>query len=150
MARRSAGHPGDNTKVYKSMSGYELLPQELLDRASLRGNEYAWRIAEIPNVISAARAANLLNVGGQLQFRLPDGATCECYWVEVDTFKTVPSDLNWESRVARSAATALANFENLQAKYDFIAEGKRDFGEHLVGINPEDAMWFVWYLEQRQ
>jgi len=52
-----------------------LLAVDLLARASLRGNEYAWPIADIPMVIDAARAANLVSIVGQLQFRLPDGGT---------------------------------------------------------------------------
>ena len=60
------------------MTSTELrLPHDLLQRASLRGSEYAWPIEDIPKVIEAARQANLASIGGQLQFRLPDGGTCE-------------------------------------------------------------------------
>ena len=86
------------------------LPKELLERASLRGKEYAWRIADIPEVIEAARRAGLVNVGGQLQFRFPDGKTRECYWVEVDTYRSVPQALLWDVRVAQTADVALADF----------------------------------------
>jgi len=128
------------------MTAYDLLPKELLDQASLRGSEYAWRVEDIPRVIHAARDANLLNIGGQLQFRLPDGGTCECYWIEVDTSKTVSDSEDWKTRVARSAEVALAGFDELRAKYDFVAEGKRAFDKHLANGDPKDVMWFVWYL----
>jgi hypothetical protein len=69
------------------------LPPDLLARASLSGNEYAWPVNEIPSVIEAARAANLVSIGGELQFRLPDGGVCECYWVYVYPDKSVDKAL---------------------------------------------------------
>ena len=84
------------------------LPPVLLGRASLVGNEYAWRVDDIPNVIEAARAANLVSIGGQLQFRLPDGGTCECYWVQVDTYQSVDRALPWKVRVERTAISFAA------------------------------------------
>ena len=132
------------------MSSTERLPAELLSRASLRGNEYAWPLADIPAVIEAARATNLLNVGGQLQFRLPDDGVCECYWVEVDTYLRVSKEQPWEARVETAAADALSAFNQLQNEYDFLAEGQKGFGTYLdalraVGRDPRDAMCFVWY-----
>jgi hypothetical protein len=128
----------------------EKLPAALLSRASLRGGEYAWPVAEIPAVIEAARAANLLNVGGQLQFRLPDDGVCECYWVEVDTYRTVAKEQPWGTRVEAAAADALFAFNQLPNEYDFLAEGQKGFAEHLAalkaaGRDPRDAMCFVWY-----
>jgi hypothetical protein len=69
------------------------LPADILQRASLRGGEYAWLIKDVPSVIAAAKRANLVNIGGQLQFRIPDEGTCECYWVNVDTYRSVSKDL---------------------------------------------------------
>jgi hypothetical protein len=128
-----------------------LLPREILDRATLRGKEYAWRLEDIPTVIKAARRAALVNIGGQLQFRFPDGGTCECYWVEVDTFKSVSKTLPWKERVARTADAALADFKQLPSKYDFLQEGWRGFGKHLQeivdqGRDPAEFMCFVWYV----
>jgi hypothetical protein len=82
------------------------LPDKILKLASLRGNEYAWPINDIPLAIEAACQANLISIGGQLQFRLPDDTTCECYWVEVDTYKSVPESLSWNERVAQTAVVA--------------------------------------------
>jgi hypothetical protein len=98
-------------------------------------------------VIDTARDANLLNIGGQLQFRLHDGGICECYWVEVNI--QAPINSNWETQVAHSAAVALTNFQKLREKYDFAGEGRSAFGPHLTGVNPEDVMWFVWYVEDQ-
>lgn len=130
------------------------LPPELLNRASLAGNEYAWRIEDIPAVIEAARRAGLINIGGQLQFRLPDGGTCECYAVEVDTYQSVSDELPWEERVTLTADAALRDFEMLKARCDLLAEGRRNFPSYFadlvkVGRDPADYVWFVWYLISR-
>lgn len=127
------------------------LPPEILQRASLAGNEYAWRIQDIPNVIEAARASNLISVGGQLQFRLPDGGTCECYWVEVTTSTSVAKALLWPERVRLTAEVALRDFKTLQEQLDFIAEGRVGFARYLdallaEGRDPADSMCFVWYV----
>jgi hypothetical protein len=129
------------------------LPKELLERASLRGNEYAWPVADIPRVIEAIREANLINLGGQLQFRFADGPTCECYWVEVDPCKMVPESLPWDERVSRTAAAALRDFAAISANYDFLEEGRRNFSRvfHEVEAqahDPREAMCFVWYAAE--
>lgn len=133
----------------------QLLPASLLERATLRGNEYAWPIADLPTVIEAARAANLINIGGQLQFRIPDGGTCECYWIEVDTYKDVSEDFAWSERVSLTATSAMRQFRDLSEKYDFIVEGRQAFAQHLLafealGGDLEDAQCFVWYVESEQ
>jgi hypothetical protein len=109
-------------------------------------------VEDIPEVIEAARAANLVNVGGQLQFRLPDGGTCECYWVEVDASKAIKDGLSWPERVTETAAIALSQLQKLRETYDFVAEGRSAFKDHLNefearGGNIDDALCFVWYLE---
>jgi hypothetical protein len=106
------------------------LPPEILERGSCAWGEYAWRIEDIPDVIEAARRSNLISIGGQLQFRLPDG-TAECYWVEVDTYKSVYEALPWEERVSRTAEVALRDFEVLRKGVDFIAEGRVAFAPSL-------------------
>lgn len=127
------------------------LPSEILQRALRAGNEYAWRIHDIPHVIEAARLSNLVSIGGQLQFRLPDGATCECYWIEVDTNKSVDKALPWQERVTRTAEVALRDFQALQTRFDFISEGRVGFAPYLdalvaEGRDPADSMSFVWYV----
>ena len=67
-----------------------LLPADILARATLSGNEYAWRLEDIPAVIDSARAAGLVSLGGQLQFRLAGPGTLECYWVDVSTEAAAP------------------------------------------------------------
>jgi hypothetical protein len=137
----------------ESMTPIELLlPVDLVQRASLRGNEYAWTIDDIPKVIEAARQANLASIGGQLQFRLPDGGTCECYWVQVDTYKSVSTSLPWQEQVDQTAIVALADFSRLLLDFDFVAEGRGAFAEHFnrfvaEGGDPVQTMYFAWYLD---
>ena len=129
------------------------LPMELLSRASLSSNEYAWPLSDIPDVIESARQKGLLNVGGQLQFRLPDGGTCECHWVEVDTYKSVPNTLPWLARVDEAARDAAISFSRLKDKFDFVAEGRRGFSESLESLSTPEldkAMCFVWYVSDEQ
>ena len=126
------------------------LSAELLKKASLRGKEYAWPVYDIPVVIEAGRIAELLNIGGQLQFRLADGGVCECYWVDVDTYKTVSKDLPWGERVNLAAHTALKDFQTLKNTKDFIKEGKHGFPKYLDDRNAEQAMCFVWYLSTEE
>ncbi len=93
----------------------------------------------------------LISVGGQLQFRLPDGGTCECYWVDVDTYKSFDKALPWSERVNRTAEVGLRDFEALQERFDFVAEGRVGFASYLDalvahGRDPADSMCFVWYV----
>lgn len=131
------------------------LPADIMARATRRGNEYAWSVDDIPAVIDAVKASNLLNVGGQLQFRIPMGGTCECYWVEVDTSKEVSHDLPWNERVTATAVAANSQFHDLCIRYDFIAEGRAVFGKQLKsfeakGGDVREALCFVWYVEGKQ
>ena len=126
-------------------------PKHLLDRATSRGSELAWRLDDIPSVIEAVRAAGHINNGGQLQFRLKDGGTCECYEVEVDTRKTLEK-LDRSERVSASAIEALRQFERLPNEFDFIIQGRAAFGKFFdeLGLTESDireAMCFVWYAE---
>ena len=128
------------------------LPVSLLEKASLRGNEYAWPVSEIPAVIEAARQRGLVNIGGQLQFRFPEG-TCECYWIEVDTYKELGhEEMTWPERVELSAAKGLSAFERISARQDLVDEGREAFSKAFAdfeasGGKPADAMCFVWYIK---
>ena len=130
----------------------QLLPADILVRATLVGNEYSWAVDDVPKVIEAARLANLASIGGQLQFRLPDGEICECYWVQVDTFQSVPAELSWSERVSRTAEAATSQFQFLREKYDFISEGRSGFARYLDAFETDGGdlnkiMCFVWYVE---
>ncbi|WP_210171107.1 hypothetical protein [Rhizobium sp. Root483D2] len=127
------------------------LPKETLRLSTKRGNEYAWRVHDIPHVIDAAQKADLVNIGGQLQFWLPDGGICECYWIEVDTSAALSKPSSWQEKVVLSASIALDQFSALLSDYDFAAEGVRAFPTHLATLSGqrrelESLMHFAWYL----
>src|SRR4029077_14706866 len=88
---------------------------------------------------------------GPAPIRLPDGGTCECYWVEVDTHRSVSKELPWAERVIQTADVALADFTLLTSEYNFLEEGRRGFSTHLQDVeerggNPAELMCFVWYV----
>jgi len=128
----------------------KLLPTSLMARATLRANEYGWAVADIPAVIDAVAAADLVSIGGQLQLRIPDGGTCECYWIEVDT-TDVGKGLPWSERVAATANAADVQFQNLCRDYDFLSEVRSAFPEHVrrfeeAGGDVSAHLCFVWYV----
>lgn len=127
----------------------KMLPKELIKRSTVRGMEYAWRPEDIPAVIEAARKANLVNIGGQLQLRFPDGGTQEAYWIEVDTYKTVANTLPWNVRVEETAKIALQDFLDLMTKYKAYDENtvRELWGSLADGYNLNECLCFVWYLE---
>lgn len=130
---------------------FSLLPPDLIGRASLRGQEYAWVPDDIPALIEAAHQANLVNIGGQLQFRFSGGETCECYWVQVDTYKSVSKLLPWPERVRLTAEVAHEAFSKLPSDWDFAVEGRKAFGDQFgaverIGEDPMKSACFVWYI----
>ncbi|MEM1036160.1 MAG: hypothetical protein AAGI14_05300 [Pseudomonadota bacterium] len=122
-------------------SAVEKLPDTLLNKATLRGNEYAWKLDDIPTVIKTARSIGLINLGGQLQFRIP-GATCEAYEIEVR-----PNDKKCPENAAKQCHEQF--IELLRNKAVFIEKAKdwqslRDY--EADGGDLLQAMCFVWYL----
>lgn len=131
-----------------------LLPETIRAAACRSDNEWGWRPEAIPLVIDEAEKLGLLNVGGQLQFLMPEG-TCECYWVEVDTLSNEAQGLTWAERVARAANTARQQMADISRRYDFIEEGRKAFPDlfaiyEAAGGDLRDRMCFIWYLEAKQ
>lgn len=126
------------------------LPDTLRSAACRSGGEWGWQPETIPLVIDAAEKLGLLNVGGQLQFLMPEG-TCECYWVEVNALIGEPYGLTWAERVALSATAARQQMVDISRRYDFIEEGRKAFADpfaayEATGGNVRDRMRFIWYL----
>lgn len=127
------------------------LPADILAKADLRHNEYAWRVDDLPEVIAAAKGLNLLNLGGQLQLRTTE-AIGEVYWVAVDPCQNVPEDLPWDVRVRMAADFSLRDLAEIQAEFDFLQELRDAFPEPVgkllaAGSKLEDALWFAWYVD---
>lgn len=125
-----------------------LLPRDVLDRADLRGNEYAWRRADLFRVLDAAQAVGLANLGGQVQFRLPDG-TCELYWRNFDVEGQRTGE-SWDAFVPRSrleverALARLPGDETILGEalesFEFLRQKAAEGGDVLAGL------CFVCYL----
>jgi hypothetical protein len=131
-----------------------LLPKAIRSAACRSDSEWGWPPESIPLVIDAAEKVGLLNVGGQLQFLMPEG-TCECYWVEVDPLRDEPKGLAWPERVARAANTARQQMADVSRRYDFIEEGRKAFADlfaayEAAGGDLRDRMCFIWYFESGQ
>ena len=126
------------------------IPATVLRRADLRWNELAWHPEDIPAVIEAARLANLLNLGGDLQIRAPSGGTGEPIGVGVDTNR-VPGDLPWHPRVQEAARVALSDFHALREKLDFEAVARDAFPQLLQEVqDPSEAIFFTWFVLAEQ
>ncbi|MGN6423999.1 MAG: hypothetical protein ACTHLA_11880 [Asticcacaulis sp.] len=128
------------------------LPAEILAKADFRFNEYAWRVADLPEVIEAAKTLNLLNLGGQLQLRT-DAAIGEVYWVATDPNANVPEDLPWEVRVRMAAEFSLRDLAEIQAEFDFAQEITDAFPDPVAefkasGGDLTAAIWFAWYVAE--
>jgi hypothetical protein len=59
------------------------LPVEIVESASINGNEYGWPLHAFPSAALRAKSLGCACVGGQFQFRTPVGV-CEMYWLEAD------------------------------------------------------------------
>ena len=126
----------------------ELLPAPILAKATLCGKEYAWPLADVEQVIEAARSAGLATLGGQAQFRLPDGI-CEMYWREADASDRKPNE-SWSAFVCRSAGEVLARFKEKVANVDYLAEARRwpFLGKQLEqGVDVLAYLCFVLYFQ---
>src|SRR5262245_13773054 len=98
-----------------------MLPSELTISASLRGQEYAWPLDEFVTVLKKAAALGFACEGGQFQFRLPSGPTCEMYWHSVDPKERLP-DESWVDYVKRCEEEVRHGFERLKRDVDFRKE----------------------------
>lgn len=124
------------------------LPEAIRELGDLRGNEYAWRRHDLSRVFDAAKAARLANLGGQVQFRLPDG-TCELYWQNFDVASRGP-DESWGAFVERSRADVDVALSRIPPDEELIAEGLAHFdflrAEASGGVDLASALCFVSYF----
>lgn len=128
-----------------------LLTDTLRFAACRNGREWGLQPDAIPFVIGEAEKLGLVNVGGQLQFLMPED-TCECFWVEVNALIGEPDGLTGVERVAFSAASARQQMIEINHLYDFVEEGRRAFADtfaayEATGGNVGDRMCFIWYLQ---
>jgi hypothetical protein len=124
------------------------LPAAILKRATLRGNEYAWRRADLPTLFIAAESAGIASLGGQVQFRAPDG-TCELYWHSFESSDRRPGETtaSWVSRSRREAEGSLLR---IPSDTELVTEGLAQF-EFLreraaEGLDVKETLCFVCYF----
>lgn len=120
------------------MNETDSLPPDMLLGASLRGNEYAWTVADFPRALARAEAHGYACLGGQFQFRVPDGGTCEMYWLDADSSDRCNDEL-WEKYSHRSCREVLEKFRKRIAETDFAKEA----ASWPVPINAERDLVFV-------
>jgi hypothetical protein len=99
----------------------DVLPPEIAQGATLRGNEYGWSIPSFPDALAKAKDLGFACLGGQFQFRLEDGSTCEMYWIEADSTEQL-SDESWADYSRRSCSEVLNRFHHLVSAIDFRKE----------------------------
>ena len=128
------------------------LPDELTVGASLRGNEFGWKLDTFERAITTASQLGYACYGGQFQFRLADGTTCEMYWVETAWCERT-QDEPWRHFAARSCQESLNDFERLIRTTDFRREAEQfEYLRSLLdqGWNPIDDLVFVAYFETEE
>lgn len=97
------------------------LPSDVAEGATLRGNEYGWSILSFPAALQRAEAHGYACLGGQFQFRLDDGSTCEMYWLSADSRERLPGE-SWADYACRSCCEVQRNFQRLVSETDFSKE----------------------------
>lgn len=103
----------------------EYLPAEILQKAIVSGKEYGWKQNDFREVVDKAVEVGLGIIGGQVQFKLPDG-TCELYWHKYDTIERKPGE-NWKDYCQRTKVECLSQFEELPTDSELIREGIESF-----------------------
>lgn len=97
------------------------LPVEITQEATLRGNEYAWSVSAFPNALSKAEVYGYACLGGQFQFRLDDGSTCEMYWLDADSDDRADGE-SWTDYSHRSCSEVMHKFQERISETDFGKE----------------------------
>ena len=135
----------------------ERLPPSILNKAVKKANTFFGRISDIPELIEAARQAEIISLGGALNFiGLPgtsseDVGTCECYWVKA---LVAPSEgQEWATMVEDAALSTRKAFLELPQKYDFHKEGLsfptvKGYADR--GGNLDDIMYFYWTMDSEE
>ncbi len=113
----------------------------------MSGKEYGWKRTHFKEVIDKAVEVRLGIIGGQVQFKLPDG-TCEFYWHKYDTTERKPGE-SWKEYCLRTKEECLRQFEKLPADKELVEEGIKNFDFLRKKNNTinrlEDYLIFILY-----
>lgn len=124
------------------------LPTEILQKAIVSGKEYGWKRTDFKEVIDKAVEVGLGIIGGQVQFKLPNG-TCELYWHKYES-KERKSNENWKDYCLRTKEECLSQFNNIPTNTVLINEGIENFEflkeKSKSDIELEDYLIFILYF----
>jgi hypothetical protein len=121
------------------------LPPDVLEGVMLRANEYGWSIESFPIALARAEAHGYACLGGQFQFRLNDGSTCEMYWLHADSKERMPEEL-WAAYCHRSCSEVKENFQRLMLATDFSKEASA-WG--LQSVHTENLVFVAYFVTER-
>jgi hypothetical protein len=119
----------------------DVLPPDVMQGAMLRGNEYGWSVSSFPDALASAEAHGYGCLGGQFQFRLQDGGTCEMYWLAADSKERADGE-SWLDYSHRSCSEVLNKFQHLMSATDFTKEAS----SWPFQIDPAKSLVFVAYF----
>jgi hypothetical protein len=119
-----------------------VLPSDISQGARLRGNEYGWSVSSFPDALARAEAHGYACLGGQFQFRLDDGSTCEMYWLAADSKERAHGE-SWADYSHRSCSEVQNKFQRLASATDFRKEAS---SWPSVQIDPTTTLVFVAYF----
>jgi hypothetical protein len=119
------------------MSVDDALPPDVIDGATLRGQEYAWKTSAFAKALAAAQQLGYACLGGRFQFRLRDGSTCEMYWLNADSTERSHGE-SWSGYSHRSCQEVATGFRRLLTTTDFQKEASDWQSVHdLVAAEPD-------------
>ena len=128
----------------KDTSKHDELPPDVIEGATLRGNEYGWSVFSFPVALDRAKAHGYACLGGQFQFRLVNGSTCEMYWLEADSKERLPGE-PWVEYSRRSCSEVKQNFERLVSQKDFTKEAS---GWSLPPTAAENLVFVAYFVTE--
>jgi hypothetical protein len=120
----------------------DVLPPEISQGATLRSNEYGWSVSSFPDALATAEALGFACLGGQFQFRLDGGATCEMYWLNADSNERVHGE-SWADNCRRSCSEVQNGFQRLVSSTDFSKEVSKWLFQFDSTKSPVFVAYFV-------
>lgn len=128
----------------EDLSKRDDLPSDVLEGAMLRGNEYGWSTISFPAALKRAEVHGFACLGGQFQFRLADGSTCEMYWLRADSKERLPGE-SWAVYSRRSCSEVNQKFHRLMAETNFSKEAS---GWNLPSTVIEDLVFVAYFVTE--
>jgi hypothetical protein len=120
------------------------LPESVCNKASKTNNEYAWKIADVDEALSAAATANLACCGYDVTFRFEEGI-CELYWLSY-LIKPKQEDESWKNYSQRTIKEVREYIHQVHKETDFWSIAREwPFVNNKIeneGINPCDYLYF--------